>query len=116
MSGTYEDKHSMIVTIVKKGKARRICRAAKETGAEGGTTMLGRGTSTKEFQKAFGLSLDEEREVVFTVVKKEIEDRVFEGIIESCEMNKPGTGIAFVMDLKHVAGIAHLLKEVVRDE
>ncbi len=116
MSAMQTNSHSIIVTIVRKGRARKICDASKQAGAEGGTTILGRGTSTREFQRAFGISLDEEREVVLTVVKRDREDQVFDSIIDSCQMNKPGTGIAFVLDLKQVAGIAHLLKEVGNDE
>ncbi len=106
----------MIVTIVKKGKAKKICQVTRNAGAEGGTTMLARGTSIKDFKKVFGIAIDEDREVVLTVVKKELEDKVFEAIIDECELNKPGYGITFIMDLKKVDGIVHLLKEASRNE
>lgn len=115
MSAPLTMNHSIIVTIVKKGKAKKVCDTAKKAGAEGGTTILGVGTSIKEFKKIFGLSLGEDREIVLTVINNELEDKVFEEIIEKCQLNKPGSGITFILDLKRVDGIVHLLKEVSRD-
>ncbi|WP_041367298.1 P-II family nitrogen regulator [Natranaerobius thermophilus] len=108
--------HSVIVTIVKKGKAKKICQVAKDAGAKGGTTLLARGTSIKDFRKVFGISIDEQRAVVLTIVKQELEDKVFEEILDKCELNKPGTGITFIVDLKKVDGIAHLLKEASQND
>lgn len=103
--------NKLIVTIVKKGRAKKICEAAKKAGTKGGTTLMGKGTSAKEFKKMFGITLDEEREVILTVTKNELEEEVFNEVVEKGEINKPGKGIVFVMDLKRVDGIVHLLKE-----
>ena len=111
MNENLKKNHKVIVTIIKKGKAKKLCEATKKIGAEGGTTIIGRGTSVKEFKKMFGISLDEEREVILTVIKNELVDKVFKEIIEKGELNKPGKGISFVLDIKQVDGIAHLLKE-----
>ena len=110
MSESWKKSQRLIVTIVKKGKAKKICEAAKCTGAEGGTTIMGKGTSIKAFKKLFGITLDEDREVVFTITSSDLEDKIFNEIIEKGELNKPGKGIVFVMDLKKVEGIVHLLK------
>ncbi|UMZ74056.1 P-II family nitrogen regulator [Natranaerofaba carboxydovora] len=112
MNENLKKNHNVIITIVKKGKAKKICDIAKKAGAEGGTTILGKGTSVKEFKKIFGLTLDDDREVVLTVVNDKIEDEVFDAIVEKGELNKPGNGIVFVMDLKKIDGIVHLLKGV----
>ncbi len=103
MNEELKRNYSVIATI-KKGKAERIWEAPKEAGAEGATTLLAKVTSMKELKKLSGSSLDEDREVM-TVVKKEWEEDVFETISDKCEFNKPGTGIAFIMDLKKVEGI-----------
>jgi hypothetical protein len=34
----------LMLTVVNKGMARNVVKASKEAGAEGGTTMIGRGT------------------------------------------------------------------------
>lgn len=103
--------HKLIVTIVKKGKAKKLCEESKNCGAEGGTTILGKGASVKEFKKIFGINLEEEREVILTAVRDSLVDEVFDEMIEKGELNKPGNGIIFVMDIKQVEGIVHLLKE-----
>ena len=102
--------HNLIVTIVKKGKAKKICEAAKKAGAEGGTTIMGKGTTVNDFRKTFGICLDDEREVVLTVVKEEEEDHIFDVICKQGKLTEPGNGISFVMELKKVDGIFHLLK------
>lgn len=102
MNEDLKRKYRVIATI-KKGKAKKICEAPKEAGAEGGTTLLAKVTSMEELKKLFGISLEEDREVM-TVVKKELEEDVFETMSDKCDYNKPGTGIAFIMDLKKVEG------------
>ncbi len=71
---------------------------------------MGRGTSIKEFKKVFGISMDKEREVVLTLVNENNIDEVFRAILEKGELYKPGAGVCFVVDVKQVAGIVHLLK------
>ncbi len=49
---------------------------------------------------------------MLTLVKKELEDKVFEEIVEKGNLNKPGNGIVFIMNLKKIDGIVHLFKGV----
>lgn len=36
--------HKLLVTIVKKGLSQKVIKASKQAGAEGGTTIPGKGT------------------------------------------------------------------------
>ncbi len=105
-------KHDLIVTILKKGCAERIIGASKEAGAEGATIIFGRGTGIHEQKKLLGIPIEPEKEVVFTVITEDKTDRVLEAIIKAGRLNQPGTGVAFVIELKKVVGVVHLLKEM----
>ncbi len=99
----------LIVTIIRKGYAERIIEASREAGAEGATIMFGRGTGIHEQKKLLGIPIEPEKEIVFTVVPAEISARVLEAIIKAGKLERPATGIAFILELKKVAGVSHLI-------
>lgn len=106
------DEYDLIVTIVKRGFAERVMKASREAGAEGGTVFFGRGAGIHETQKILGIPIEPEKEIVLTAIPRAITDKVLSTIIEAVKLNQPGTGVAFVLELKKVAGICHLLKGV----
>jgi len=102
-------KSDLIVVIVKRGQSMVIVDAAKAAGAEGATIIPGRGTGVHEQKKLFGLAIEPEKDVVLSIVPQGISERVLEAVISAGDLRKPATGIAFVVELSKVAGIAHLL-------
>ncbi len=102
-------KSDLIVVIVKRGQSMVIVDAAKAAGAEGATIIPGRGTGIHEQKKLFGLAIEPEKDVVLSIVPQGISERVLEAVISAGDLRKPATGIAFVIELSRVAGIAHLL-------
>jgi len=107
-----EYNHELIVTIVKKGRSDRVIKATKEAGAEGGTIVFGRGTGIHEQKTLLGIPVDPEKEIILTLVQGKETDKVLEAIIKAGELEKPGTGISFVIEVKKVAGIVHLLQQM----
>ncbi len=97
----------LIVSIVDKNFSEKIVKASKEAGAEGGTILYGRGTGIRETKTLFGIPIEPEKEIVLTAVPQEITERVLSEILHKGELDKPGTGIAFVVELKKVVGIHH---------
>lgn len=102
-------EYELIVTIVNRGFSERVVEASKQAGAEGGTIFFGRGTGIHETRKLLGIPIEPEKEIVLTAVPKGITEKVLSAIIEAVKLDQPGTGIAFVIELKKVAGICHLL-------
>lgn len=102
----------LIVTIVRPGYSEKIIKASREAGAEGGTILMGQGTGIHERKKLPGIPVEPEKEIILTVVPATISQKVLEAIIAAGELDKPGTGIAFVIELKQVAGICHLLYQL----
>jgi nitrogen regulatory protein P-II 1 len=101
-------KQDLIVVIVNKGQNVDIVKAAKAAGAEGATIIPGRGTGINEQKKLFGIAIEPEKDIVLTIVNHEITQQVLESVIRAGSLDKPATGIAFVLELSKVVGIAHL--------
>ena len=101
-------KRDLIVTIVKKGCCEKIINATRKAGAEGATIIPARGTGIHEQKKLLGIPIEPEKDIVLTIVPEEISDQVLEAIIEAGNLQKPATGITFVIELKKVSGVVHL--------
>ncbi len=112
VTGVDHIKHDLIITIVNKGNSKNVVEASKKAGAEGGTLLCGRGTGIHEHAKLFGITIEPEKEIVLTLIKREICEKVLSAIVEATDLNKPGKGIAFVLEVERVVGISHLLDQI----
>jgi nitrogen regulatory protein PII len=103
-------KFDLIVTIVNDGFAEDVIEAAKGAGAEGGTIIHGRGSGIHENAKLFGMTIQPEKEIVLTLVDTNKTRQILEAINEAVHLDKPNTGIAFVLNVEKAFGIYHLTK------
>ncbi|TEB08130.1 hypothetical protein Psch_01685 [Pelotomaculum schinkii] len=103
--------HELIVTIVKRGWAERIVKAAKAAGARGGTILHGRGVGVHEQKKVLGLPIEPEKDIILTLIHKDKTNDVLKAIVEAGQLQKPGTGIGFVIDVDKVVGIVSLIEQ-----
>ena len=103
------DNIKLIVTIVNKSIASLVVSASKNAGAEGGTIMLGKGTCKKSFYSSFipGENL-QERAIILTLVQQKKAEEVLEAIARDAKLNEPCRGIAFIVNVKSLFGVAHL--------
>ncbi len=106
----------LIVSIVNKGFCEEIIEASREAGAAGGTILHGRGTGVHEHAKLFSFNIEPEKEIILTLVPQKITDHILETIVKKGELDKPGKGIAFVLNVEKVLGINHLLEEMLQKE
>jgi nitrogen regulatory protein P-II 1 len=101
---------SLIVSIVRKGWGSRVLEASVQAGARGGTVLFGRGAGIHEHEKIFGMSIEPEKEIVLTIVKQEEVDRILDEIVRTAKLNDTGRGIAFVLPVEKVVGVAHFMR------
>lgn len=101
----------LIVTIVNRGMAEEVIAASREAGAEGGTIVLGRGSGIHEKAKFLGIPIEPAKDIVLTVAPADKTEQILRVIQRRVELDKPGHGIGFVIELKKVVGIAHLADE-----
>ena len=105
-------KYSLIVTIVRKGLGPHIIDITKKSGANGGTILLGKGIAEESiYQNVLGMDFEPEREIILTLVQHEDADNVINTISNEANLDKPGNGIAFIIDVKNHLGITHLLEK-----
>ncbi|MBL8528578.1 MAG: P-II family nitrogen regulator [Burkholderiales bacterium] len=103
--------HSLIVSIVGKGWGSTVLEASVGAGARGGTVLFGRGAGINEQEKIFGMSIEPEKEIVLTVVYAAQVDTVLEEIVRAAGLNDTGRGIAFVIPVDKVVGVAHFMQQ-----
>lgn len=101
-------KRSLIITVVRRGWGDKVLEASMKAGAEGGTVLMGRGIGVHERQKLLGIPIEPEKEIVFSVVYPDKSEAILQEIVQDCELEKPGMGIAFVVPVEKVVGILHL--------
>lgn len=106
---------SLIVTVVRKGWGDVVLEASVKAGAEGGTVMLGRGAGIHEKQKFLGIAIEPEKEIVLTVTSSRKVDPILEAIMRVSDLSKPGMGIAFVVPVEKIVGVAHGFGEAARE-
>ena len=108
-----------IIATVKPDVTDRIVDAAKATGATGATITPSRGTGIHEAKTFFGLTLEAQTDLVIFLLEEHLVEAVMKAICEAGHFEKPGTGIAFVLPVEHVAGLESQMerfKEEVRKE
>jgi nitrogen regulatory protein PII len=102
---------SLIVSIVRKGWGSTVLDASVKAGARGGTVLFGRGAGINEQEKIFGLSIEPEKEIVLTVVYANQIETILAQIVKAADLNDTGRGIAFVIPVDRVVGVAHFMKQ-----
>lgn len=105
------NKSSLIVSIVRKGWGSTVLEASVQAGARGGTVLFGRGAGINEQEKIFGVSIEPEKEIVLTVAGSDRVGAILGEIVRAAELNDTGKGIAFVVPLDKVVGVAHFMKQ-----
>jgi nitrogen regulatory protein PII len=98
---------SLIISIVRNGWGDKVLEASCKAGAEGGTVMLGRGVGVHEKWKILGIPVEPEKEIVLSLTYPDKKDAILEAIVSSGELDKPGHGIAFVLPVEKLVGVAH---------
>lgn len=105
---------SLIVTIVRKGWGSSVLQASVKAGARGGTVFFGRGAGVHEQEKIFGMSIEPEKEIVLTIVPADQVDAILAEIVRSAELDAPGHGMAFVVPVQKIVGVADSLQQATR--
>lgn len=98
-------RFKVILASVKSDITDNVVDAAKAAGATGATIIPARGTGIREAKTFFGLSLEQQTDIIMFLVEEHVLDRIMEAIGEAGEFKKPGTGIAFAMPVDQVIGL-----------
>lgn len=103
--GGADTMYKAIFTIVDKGKAEEVIDAATKAGSRGGTIINARGSGIHETSKLFSMEIEPEKEIVLILSEINTADAIIESISQSQDIEKPGNGIIFVLDVNKTYGI-----------
>lgn len=104
----------LIIAFVQDDITDAVLKAAREKGATGSTVITNaRGEGLKGNKTFFGLSLETQRDVVILLVEEHMSREILEHIAEAGGFDsRPGTGIAFQVDVEDIVGVQHQMSEL----
>ena len=104
----------MIVVFNDDDKTDVVMDAARNAGATGATVITSaRGEGLKQSKTFFGLSLESQRDVLLFLVEEHLSRHILEEISRVGEFDsKPGTGIAFQIDVEDAVGVARQQEQI----
>ncbi|MBR2353211.1 MAG: P-II family nitrogen regulator [Clostridia bacterium] len=98
-----QSDYELIVAIYEKGYTDLVMDAAREAGARGGTTVRGKGTGAGA-EKFFGLSLAEEKEIVFIVSDQAKKNEIMKAIMQNAGIDTKAHALVFSLPVSETAG------------
>ena len=97
--------YKIIYVVVEKGRGEDVVTAAEKAGARGGTIMNARGAGIHEVEHFFSMDIEPEKETVFIITKSEQQDAIVKSIKTEMNLDEPGNGIMFIMDINEAYGL-----------
>ena len=104
--GAKDSMHKLIITIVDKGNAEMVVEAATKAGSKGGTIINARGSGIHETCKVFGIEVEPEKELVLILAEKDLTEAIALSIKDELNIDEPGKGIIFILDVNKTYGLA----------
>lgn len=97
-------KHSVIAAVVNEGYSEEVMEAAREAGAKGGTVVPGRRIGNEQAMSFWGMSVQNEKDMVFIVANNENKLKIMRAIGEKCGMHSEAEGIIVSLPIENVIG------------
>ncbi len=97
--------HELIVVISQQGYTDIIMDAAREAGAYGGTIIHAKGTAGEMANKFMGVTIADEKEIVYIVSKSEEKNAIMKAIMEKAGLNSKAKAICFSLPVSDTAGL-----------
>lgn len=100
-----ETKHVLVAAIVNRGFSGDVMEAAKGAGATGGTVIHSRLLTNEEASGFWGLSVQDEKEIVLILTPAENKVAIMQSIGTKCGMHSDAKGIVISLPIDAVTGI-----------
>jgi len=94
----------LIIAICESGHTEKVMEAAREAGAAGGTVIHAKGTGAK-YAKFFGLTLADEKEMIYIVSSKENKKNIMTSIIQGAGPHTDAHAVVFSLPVSDTAGL-----------
>jgi len=97
--------NDLIIAIINHGFSEEFMNVAREAGATGGTVVHARGLAHAGPVKFFGISVQEEREIVLVLTSREKKLSIMEAVSNSCGIATKAEGLIFSLPVENVMGL-----------
>ena len=110
-SALKDTKYELLVVIANQGYSNLIMDAARSANAGGGTVIHAQGTGMQRAEQFLGVSLVNEKEILFIVVRTESKNRVMRAIMDQAGLESKARSIVFSLPVTATAGMRLLEDE-----
>jgi len=97
-------KFDLIFAIVNHGFSDEFMNTAREAGASGGTVINARGQAHEGAVKFFGISVQDEKEIILILTTREKKVHIMQAVSEAHGLNSKAHGIVFSVPVDSVIG------------
>jgi uncharacterized protein YaaQ len=103
---TNDHLHDLILCIVNQGYSDELMNTAREAGATGGTVISARGQAHHGAVKFFGVSVQDEKEIILILTARDKKAAIMRAVCESHGLNSEAQGLVFSMPVDNVIGLS----------
>jgi len=103
--------HDLIIAITNRGYSNEIMEAARSAKATGGTVFHARRLGQKEAEKFFGVTIQEEKEILFILSDAGTKQGIMQAITARSGLNTEAKTVVFSLPVNDVLGLTDTLPE-----
>ncbi|MDR2659576.1 MAG: hypothetical protein LBC27_06255 [Spirochaetaceae bacterium] len=100
-----ERKFDLIIAILNQGYSDEFMTEARDAGAGGGTVINARGLLKSGPSKIFGISIQNEKEIILILTTREKKEPIMEAVSKSHGLASKAEGIIFSVPAGNIIGI-----------
>lgn len=100
-----EFEHELIIAILNEGYSDLVMDAARSAGAGGGTVLHAKGTGSTRAEKFFGVSLADEKDLIYIVAHKDEKAAIMRTVNEKAGPGTKAGAICFSLPISSVVGL-----------
>ena len=101
-------ENELIIVILNEGYSDMVMDAARAAGATGGTVFHAKGTGRTKSEKFFGVSLAEEKDMIYILASAKKKSAIMQSINRECGTDTKACAICFSLPVSEAAGIRKL--------
>ena len=106
-----EFDHELILVIVNEGHSEKVMEIARAAGAGGGTIIPAKGTGKQQPEKFMGISLADEKDMIFIVETTQKKANIMRAIMEEAGPGTASGAICFSLPVSQVVGLRQNIDE-----
>lgn len=100
------EAYDIVVSIVDRNLTSQVLDEIEKIGVTGSTVLQGRGRSSRQTTTLFGFRIEPERDCILTLTPREKTHDLYNTILDTGNLHKPGHGLVLVLEVKQVGGLS----------